>query len=39
MSDSFEKTSIFRRFKATPSVPNPLTDKVDAQIIFDETLS
>ena len=32
-------TTIFRRFKATPSMPDPHLDKIDAQIVFDETLS
>lgn len=39
MSDGFERTSIFRRFKATPSPPDPLEDKLAAQIAFDEVLS
>ena len=39
MSDEFEKTSIFKRFKATPSVPDPLEGKMAAQIAFDEVLT
>lgn len=39
MTDSFEDTSLFRRFKAQPSVPDPLADKVAAQAIFDEVLA
>jgi hypothetical protein len=39
MSDAFESTSIFRRFKATPSPPDPLADKREAQIAFDEVLT
>ena len=34
-----EDTMLFRRFKATPSPPDPLADKVQAQAAFDEVLS
>jgi hypothetical protein len=39
MPDSFENTSLFKRFKAQPSVPDPLADKIQAQQVFDEVLS
>ena len=39
MPESFENTSIFKRFKAQPSLPDPLADKVQAQAAFDEVLS
>jgi hypothetical protein len=39
MPESFEDTSLFRRFKATPSVPDPLADKIQAQAAFDEVLT
>lgn len=39
MTDSFENTSLFKRFKAQPSVPDPLADKVAAQAVFDEVLA
>jgi hypothetical protein len=39
MPESFENTTLFKRFKAQPSVPDPLADKVQAQAAFDEVLS
>jgi hypothetical protein len=39
MPESFEDTLLFKRFKAQPSVPDPLADKVQAQAAFDEVLS
>ncbi len=39
MSDAFDQTMIFKRFKAAPSVPDPLEDKRAAQIAFDEVLT
>jgi hypothetical protein len=39
MPEPFENTSIFKRFKAQPSLPDPLADKVQAQAAFDEVLT
>ena len=39
MTDDLTETSLFKRFKATPSVPDPMADKVQVQIAFDEVLS
>jgi Arm DNA-binding domain len=39
MPESFENTTLFKRFKAQPSLPDPLADKVQAQAAFDEVLS
>ena len=39
MADSLEDTTLFRKFQAAPSVPDPLADKVAAQAVFDEVLS
>ena len=39
MPQAIDDTSLFRRLKATPSAPNALADKVDAQVAFDEVLS
>jgi hypothetical protein len=39
MPESFEDTSIFKRFKAQPSVLDPLADKIQAQAAFDEVLT
>jgi hypothetical protein len=39
MTDYFERASLFRRFKATPSIPDPKADMVQAQAAFDEVLS
>jgi hypothetical protein len=37
--ESFEETTLFKKFKAAPQVPDPLADKVQAQAAFDEVLS
>ncbi len=39
MPDDLEDTMLFRRFKAVPSVPDPLVDKIQTQAVFDEVLS
>jgi hypothetical protein len=39
MPESFEDTALFKKFKAAPSVPDPLADKVQAQAAFDEVLT
>ena len=39
MPESFEDTALFKKFKAQPSVPDPLADKVQAQAAFDEVLT
>ena len=39
MSDAFDQTAMFKRFRATPSLHNPMDDKVQAQIAFDEVLT
>jgi hypothetical protein len=39
MSDKFEDTSIFRRFKATGGVPDAFADSTEATIAFDEVLT
>jgi hypothetical protein len=39
MSDAFEKSSIFRRYKATHGVPDPFADSTQATIAFDEVLT
>ena len=36
---TFEDTALFKKFKAAPSVPDPLADKVQAQAAFDEVLA
>jgi hypothetical protein len=39
MPESFEDTTLFRKFRAQPSVPDPLADKIQAQAAFDEVLT
>jgi hypothetical protein len=39
MSDEFDKTSIFKRFKATQGAPDPFADSTQATIAFDEVLT
>jgi hypothetical protein len=39
MSDEFEDTMLYRRFKAQPSAPDPLEDKIQARLAFDEVLT
>jgi hypothetical protein len=39
MSDNFEGTSLFRRFRATPSARDPNADKLEVQETFEEVLS
>jgi hypothetical protein len=39
MPEPFEDTELFKKFKAAPSVPDPLADKVQAQAAFDEVLT
>ena len=39
MPESFEDTSLFKKFRAQPSVPDPLADKIQAQAAFDEVLT
>ena len=39
MPEPFEDTELFKKFKAAPSVPDPLADKVQAQAAFDEVLA
>jgi hypothetical protein len=39
MADDFSQTSLFKRFRSTPSIPDPMDDKRAAQVAFDEVLS
>ena len=39
MPEPFEDTALFKKFKAAPSVPDPLADKMQAQAAFDEVLT
>lgn len=39
MPEPFEDTTLFKKFRAQPSVPDPLADKIQAQAAFDEVLS
>jgi hypothetical protein len=39
MADELDQTTLFRKLKAMPSVPDPMADKVQVQAAFDEVLS
>ena len=39
MSDAFEDTMLYRRYKAQPAIPDKFADSTEATIAFDEVLT
>ena len=39
MSDAFENTMLYRRYKAQPGIPDKFADSTEATIAFDEVLT